>query len=96
MRWNALIHMPYERDVEAPRRWWLGWLQLLFAWVLCMLLCANIALVLAEGLPAVRGEATVDRQAGCTAAQTSSLRKAEQETRHEQRVDSTKASVPRC
>ena len=47
MRWNALIHMPYERDVEAPRRWWLGWLQLLFAWVLCMLLCANIALVLA-------------------------------------------------
>jgi hypothetical protein len=55
MRWNALIHMPYERDVEAPRRWWLGWLQLLFAWVLCMLLCANIALVLAEGLPAVRG-----------------------------------------
>ncbi|MDP9892531.1 hypothetical protein J2W32_001025 [Variovorax boronicumulans] len=88
--------MPYERDVEAPRRWWLGWLQLLFAWVLCMLLCANIALVLAEGLPAVRGEATVDRQAGCTATQTSSLRKAEQETRHEQRVDSTKASVPRC
>lgn len=59
MRWNALIHMPYERDVEAPRRWWLGWLQLLFAWVLCMLLCANIALVLAEGLPVVRGEATV-------------------------------------
>lgn len=92
MRWNALIHMPYERDVEAPRRWWLGWLQLLFAWVLCMLLCANIALVLAEGLPAVRGGATVDRQAGCTATQTSSLR----EMRNEQQVDSTKASVPRC
>jgi hypothetical protein len=34
----------------------------------------------------------VDRQAGCTAMQTSSLR----DTRNEQQVDSTKASVPRC
>ncbi|RIX84015.1 hypothetical protein [Acidovorax cavernicola] len=52
MRWNALVHIPYESEREAPpRRWWLGWLQLLCAWVLLMLLCANIALVFAEGLP---------------------------------------------
>ncbi|MBJ2157090.1 hypothetical protein JC881_15000 [Variovorax sp. IB41] len=92
MRWNALIHMPYERDVEAPRRWWLGWLQLLFAWVLCMLLCANIALVLAEGLPAVRGEATVDRQAGCTTAQTTFQR----DMGTERQVEAAKARAPRC
>ena len=92
MRWNALIHMPYERNVEPPRRWWLGWLQLLFAWVLCMLLCANIALVLAEGLPGARGEATIDRQAGCTAAQTMVQRN----SKHETQVDPTKGRAPRC
>lgn len=93
MRWNTLTHMPYEqRDVEAPRRWWLGWLQLLFAWVLCMLLCANIALVLAEGLPAVRGEATVDRQPACAAAATIAPRDA----RHEKQAGPTKGRAPRC
>ena len=92
MRWNALIHMPYERNVEPPRRWWLGWLQLLFAWVLCMLLCANIALVLAGGLPGARGEATIDRQAGCTAAQTMVQR----DSKHETKVDPTKGRAPRC
>ncbi|EJL69057.1 hypothetical protein ACCC97_25030 [Variovorax sp. Varisp85] len=51
-RWDVLPQSPF--DHEAPprrrppmRRWWLGWAQLLCAWVLCMLLCANIALVLA-------------------------------------------------
>lgn len=92
MRWNTLIHMPYERDVEAPRRWWMGWVQLLFAWVLCMLLCANIALVLAEGLPAVRGEATVDRQVDCTTSAFIATRDA----KHEKQVDPMKGRAPRC
>lgn len=92
MRWNALIHMPYEREPEAPRRWWLGWLQLLFAWVVCMLLCANIALVLAEGLPAVRGAATVDRQAGCTAAESTWKRDA----KNDRQADAAKVRSPRC
>lgn len=92
MRWNALLHMPYEPTVEQPRRWWLGWLQLLCAWVLCMLLCANIALVLAEGLPAVRGEATVDRHAGCTAAAIA----APADAKHARQVDPTKGRAPAC
>ena len=51
MRWNVLANSPFEHEVplrrQPLRRWWLGWAQLLCAWVLCMLLCANIALVLA-------------------------------------------------
>lgn len=35
---------------RAPRRWWLGWLQLACAWVGCMLVCANAGLLLARGL----------------------------------------------
>lgn len=66
MRWNALLHSPYEHEASAaPRRWWLGWLQLLCAWVLCMLLCANIALVFAEGLPYQAKAARSGSPAGC-------------------------------
>ncbi|WP_093246795.1 hypothetical protein [Variovorax sp. VaC1] len=66
MRWNALLHSPFEREAPPPqRRWWLGWLQLLCAWVLCMLLCANIALVLAQGLPQEAKEMTVGKPVGC-------------------------------
>lgn len=46
------LNMPLllSRDPAAsPRRWWLGWVQLLCAWLLCMLLCANVALALAKG-----------------------------------------------
>jgi hypothetical protein len=75
MKWNPrLLHPPYERRVEPSRRWWLGWLQLLCAWVLCMLLCANIALVLAKGLPEeitqMRGGKTVACMATETAARS--------------------------
>jgi hypothetical protein len=68
MRWNALVRSPLASSFEdeAPqRRWWLGWLQLLCAWVLCMLLCANIALVLAQGLPEEAKEMTVGKPVGC-------------------------------
>jgi len=52
-RWDVLPQSPFDHEAPPPRRrppmrrWWLGWAQLLCAWVLCMLLCANIALVLA-------------------------------------------------
>jgi hypothetical protein len=65
MRWNALLQPSFEHEAatqstlrqqlhqqqqqQQQNRWWLGWLQLLCAWVLCMLLCANIALVLRTG-----------------------------------------------
>ncbi|WP_261803552.1 hypothetical protein [Variovorax sp. PAMC26660] len=68
MRWNALLHSPFEREAQLQpqqRRWWLGWLQLFCAWVLCMLLCANIALVLAQGLPHEAKEMTVGKPVGC-------------------------------
>ena len=70
MRLNALLHSAfgYEAPITRPRparRWWLGWLQLLCAWVLCMLLCANIALVFALDLSGQKGEAWAGRPAGC-------------------------------
>lgn len=69
MRWNAPLHSPFEHEaLRAPlpaRRWWLGWVQLLCAWVLCMLLCANIALAFAEGLPQSSREAKAGSPAGC-------------------------------
>lgn len=51
MKLNAQASLPYRREAAPQRRWWLGWLQLFCAWLLCMLLCANVALVLAQGLP---------------------------------------------
>lgn len=51
MKLNAQASLPYQRQAGPQRRWWLGWLQLFCAWLLCMLLCANVALVLAQGLP---------------------------------------------
>jgi len=70
MRLNALLHTAfgYEAPVKrqpVARHWWLGWLQLLCAWVLCMLLCANIALVFAQDLSGRTGEARAGRPAGC-------------------------------
>jgi hypothetical protein len=70
MRLNALLHSAfgYEAPIQrqpAARHWWLGWLQLLCAWVLCMLLCANIALVFAQDLSGQKGEARAGRPAGC-------------------------------
>jgi len=91
-RWDALIHMPRERNVEPPRRWWLGWLQLLCAWVVCMLLCANLALVLAKGLPEARSESTASRPATCAAADTASRRDAN----HERQADPAKGRIRRC
>ena len=91
-RWNARIPMSYERRAESPRRWWLGWLQLLCAWVVCMLLCANLALVLAKGLPEARSESAAYRPAGCTAAGTALQRDAKQE----RQADPAKGYIPRC
>jgi hypothetical protein len=57
MKWSP--HWPLhaadaftEREVApSANAWWLGWLKLLCAWLLCMLLCANVALVLERKLP---------------------------------------------
>ena len=70
MRFNALLHSAFGYEAPATRqqparRWWLGWLQLLCAWVLCMLLCANIALVFAQDLSGRKGEVSAGRPAGC-------------------------------
>jgi len=55
---------PLQSLQPSARRWWLGWLQLLFAWVVCMLLCANIALAFAEGLPQVKQAASGTGRSG--------------------------------
>ncbi|MEZ2298031.1 hypothetical protein [Variovorax sp. RCC_210] len=58
---------PLQSLQPSARRWWLGWLQLLFAWVVCMLLCANIALAFAEGLPQVKQASRSGKAVGCAA-----------------------------
>ena len=73
MKFGAYLPLPVQRypaEAAAPaRRWWLGWLQLLGAWLLCMLLCANIALVLAKGLPMEDARPAARKPAGCVAAE---------------------------
>jgi len=73
MKFSAYLPLPVQRcpaEASAPaRRWWLGWLQLLGAWLLCMLLCANIALVLAKGLPMDDARPAGRKHAGCVAAE---------------------------
>ena len=63
MKLNAQVFLPYQRQAAPQRRWWLGWLQLFCAWLLCMLLCANVALVLAQGLPAQEAAPVAARKA---------------------------------
>jgi len=63
MKLNAQASLPYQRQAAPQRRWWLGWLQLFCAWLLCMLLCANVALVLAQGLPKDGAAPVVARKA---------------------------------
>ncbi|MEJ1170907.1 hypothetical protein [Variovorax sp. CCNWLW235] len=73
MKSSAYLPLPVQRypaEAAAPaRRWWLGWLQLLGAWLVCMLLCANIALVLAKGLPMDDARPVGRKHAGCVAAE---------------------------
>lgn len=48
MKLNLSLPLSRPHLPASPRRWWLGWVQLLCAWLLCMLLCANVALALAQ------------------------------------------------
>jgi hypothetical protein len=100
MRWNALVRSPlassFEYEAPAPqRRWWLGWLQLLCAWVLCMLLCANIALVLAQGLPAEAKETTVGKPVGCMVGKAAA-KPAGEVSIHGAQADPTKRRTLAC
>ncbi|RST51716.1 hypothetical protein [Variovorax sp. DXTD-1] len=76
MRFSAYLPLSIQRYPAEPaepaapaRRWWLGWLQLLGAWLLCMLLCANIALVLAKGLPMDDARPGAGKPRRCVAAE---------------------------
>lgn len=97
MRWNALVHIPYESEREVPpRRWWLGWLQLLCAWVLLMLLCANIALVFAEGLPGSSGRTATHSHAHKTMNCTLRENAAQQGTRGTETTSPAQVRTHRC
>ncbi|WP_431510427.1 hypothetical protein [Variovorax sp. DAIF25] len=50
-RLDALLHLPAQQEAAPARRWWTRWAQLLCAWVVCMLLCVNVAILLDRGLP---------------------------------------------
>jgi len=76
MKFNAYLHaslpLPSQRypgKAASTRRWWLGWLQLLCAWLLCVLLCANVALVLAKELPGNEVRSAARKPVDCALAQ---------------------------
>ncbi|BEP60149.1 hypothetical protein GmRootV213_07030 [Variovorax sp. V213] len=69
MKLNAPLPLFFEPKAAPPGRWWLGWLQLLCAWLLCMLLCANVALVLAKGWPLDEARPQAKAPAGCAHAE---------------------------
>ena len=48
-RLDALLHLPAQQEAAPARRWWTRWAQLLCAWVVCMLLCVNVAILLDRG-----------------------------------------------
>ena len=74
MKPSLSLPLPTDASPALARRWWVGWFQLLCAWLLCMLLCANVALVLAKDQPREESERPVARKpvdcapAGGTAA----------------------------
>lgn len=39
------------QDGRAPRRWWVSALRLVAVWLVLMLVCAHLALVLADDMP---------------------------------------------
>jgi len=69
MKLNVPLSLSFEAKAP-PGRWWLGWLQLLCAWLLCMLLCANVALVLTKGWPQDEATPQAKTSAGCAPGET--------------------------
>ena len=70
MKFSAYQPLHYQpAEAATARRWWLGWLQLLGAWLLCMLLCANVALVLTKGLPDDEARPAARKATGCVHAE---------------------------
>lgn len=97
MRWNALVHIPYDSEPEVPpRRWWLGWLQLLCAWVLLMLLCANIALAFADNLPSTSSRSATHSYTQKTMNCTPTESAAPQGTRDAQATGPAQVRAHRC
>jgi hypothetical protein len=62
MKPSLSLPLSAQASPATPRRWWLGWFQLFCAWLLCMLLCANVALVLAQDQPLQEPERPVARK----------------------------------
>ena len=70
MKSNASLPLSFgPKPTQPAARWWLAWLQLLFAWLLCMLLCANVALVLTKGWPQDEVRPQAKTQADCMHAE---------------------------
>jgi hypothetical protein len=95
MKFSAYPPLPCQRhpaEAAPVRRWWLGWLQLLGAWLICMLLCANIALALAKGLPPDEARSATRKIPGCSQVEGTSKAAAK---RGESAVQEY-ARTPRC
>jgi hypothetical protein len=70
MKLNMPLSLSFEPKAVPAGRWWLGWLQLLCAWLLCMLLCANVALVLTKGWPQDEAAPQAKTSSACALAET--------------------------
>ncbi len=69
MKLNAPLPLSFKPRAAPQGRWWLAWLQLLCAWLVCMLLCANVALVLTKGWPQDEGKPAAKTAVGCVPAE---------------------------
>jgi len=71
MKSNASRLLSLDAKVAPPARWWLGWFQLLCAWLLCMLVCANLAMAMAKGWPQEERRPLAKTPADCALADAS-------------------------
>jgi len=92
MKLNAPLSLSFEPKAVPAGRWWLGWLQLLCAWLLCMLLCANVALVLTKGWPQDEAVPHAKTASGCAPAEAT----ARPGARESQTVPQKPGRAPRC
>jgi len=92
MKSNARPLLSPHAEAAPPARWWLGWFQLLCAWLVCMLVCANLALAMAKGWPQEERRPMANTPGDCALADASTR----PGTRAGEAVSAKPRRMPRC